>query len=134
MKKIRPLLFLILALLIGWAIGSYTSDHFYNKWIQRYLARNAFDGISERLTTLNTLKAGDTKQAMELLESQMDGQILALGSAMREAPAAQPPATELKLLARLRDYRVVYPRKTSRPEIDQKVAALLTATNPTNHP
>ena len=133
MKKIRPLLFLILALLIGWAIGSYTSDHFYNKWIQRYLARNALDGISERLTTLNTLKAGDTNQVMELLESQMDAQIMALGATMREASIAERPAGEAQLLTRLRDYRATYPRKTSRPEIDRNVATILSVTNMPNH-
>jgi len=133
MKKIRPLLFLILALLAGWGIGSYTSDHFYNQWIQRYLARNALDGVGDRFATLNALRAGDTNQVVELLESQLDGQIMALGAAMRESPAAQRPAAEVKLLARLQDYRAVHPRTTSRPEIDQKVAAILTATNPPNH-
>ena len=134
MKKIRPLLFLILALLAGWGIGSYTSDHFYNQWIQRYLTRNALDGVSDRLATLNALRAGDTNQVMELLESQLDGQLVALGATMQGPPAAQRPAAEVKLLARLRDYRAVHPRKTSRPEIDQKVAGVLSITNVQNQP
>jgi len=123
----------MLALLIGWAIGSYTSDHFYNKWIQRYLARNAISGVSDRLAALHALRADDTNQVVELLESQMDAQIIALGATMREASTAERPAAEAQLLTRLRDYRAAYPRKTSRLEIDQMVAAVLSVTNMPNH-
>jgi len=134
MKKIRPILFLILALLIGWAIGSYTSDHFYNRWIQRYLARNAISGVTDRLAALHALRADDTNQVVELLESQMDGQIMALGATMQEASITERPAAEAQLLTRLRDYRAAYPRKTNRPEIDQKVTGILSITNAQNQP
>ena len=133
MKRMHFLLFVILALCAGWAIGSFTSDHFYDQWIKRYLARNARVGVSDRLATLYALRAGDTNQAAELLESQLDGQMLALGAMIQEMPAPQRPAVDIQLLARLRDYRAAYPRKTSRPEIDQRVAGILSLTNVQNH-
>ena len=133
MKRTHFFLFVILALCAGWAIGSFTSDHFYDKWIKRYLVRNAFVGVSDRLATLNALRAGDTNQAAELLESQMDVQMMALGAMIQEMPAAQRPAADIQLLARLRDYRAAYPRKTNRPEIDQKIAGILSLTNTQIH-
>ncbi len=132
MKKMRPFLFVVLALLAGWAIGSYTSDHFYNKWIKRYQARNAHDGVSDRLAALKALRAGDTNQVAELLESQLDAQILLLGTVLQDMPAAQRPAADFQILSQLRDYRAAHPRKTNRPEIDQKVAGTLSLTNAQN--
>lgn len=134
MKKIRPLLFVLLALLAGWAIGSYTSDHFYDKWIKRYQARSAHDGVNDRLAPLNALQAGDTNQLVELLETQLDSQIMALGTVLQEMPVAQRPAADIQLLNRLRDYRAAHPRKTKRPEIDQQVAGILSLTNTLNRP
>jgi hypothetical protein len=132
MKKMRPLLFSVLALLAGWAIGSYTSDHFYDKWIKRYQARNAHDGVSDGLAALKALRAGDTNQVAELLENQLDTQIMALGTVLQETPAAQRPAADTQLLDQLRDYRFAHPRKTSRSEIDQRVAGVLSLTNASN--
>lgn len=134
MKRMRPLLIVLLTLLAGWAIGSYGSDHYYDKWIKRYLARNAHNGVSDRLTTLNALRTGDTNQAAELLESQLDVQIMALGAILQETPAAQRPAADLQLLNQLRDYRAAHPRQTSQTKIDQKVAGVLSLTNAPNHP
>ena len=134
MKKMRLVMLVVLALLAGWAIGSYASDHFYDRWIQRYLARNARVCVGDSLANLNALRAGDTNQAAELLESQLDTQILALGAILQAMPVARRPAADIQLLARLRDYRVAFPRKTGRSEIDQQVAGILSLTNAPNHP
>jgi hypothetical protein len=134
MKTVRPWSFLIIALLIGWVGGSFLSDNYYKKWIKNYMTRNALVGVSDRFAALNMLRAGETNRAAELLESQMDSEVIVLGAMIQDVPAAQRPADDIRLLTRLRDYRAAYPRKTSRPEIDQTVAGVFSLTNPQNQP
>lgn len=134
MKKARPFLIVILALLIGWAIGLYTTDHFYEKWIRRYRIRNAFEGINDRFAALNAVRAGDTNGTVELLESQMDGQIMVLGVLIPDLHADQLMPWDIRLITRLRDYRAAYPRKTNSLEIDRIITGALSLTNSQNQP
>ena len=134
MKSIRPFLFMILALLIGWAIGLYATQHYYEQWIGRYQTRHAFDGVNDRLIVLNPLRAGDTNGAAELLESQLDGQLLMLGTLMQNVSASELQPRQLQLLTQLRNYRAAHPRQTSQPEIDRAVAGVLSATNSDHQP
>jgi hypothetical protein len=134
MKNIRPLLLLLIALLAGWAIGLYSTQHFYDKWIRRYQTHSALDGVNDRLTALTALRAGDTNGTAELLESQLDGQVMALGAMLQTMPDGQLQPRDLRLLAQLRDYRAAHPRKTGEPEIDQIIANVLSSTNSQNHP
>jgi hypothetical protein len=134
MKTIRPILFLIIALLAGWAIGSYSTDHYYDKWIKRYQTRSAFEGVNDRLAALIALRAGDTNGTAELLEGQLDGQIMVLAPILQETPAGQLQPRNLRLLTQLHDYRAANPHKTGGTDIDQIIAGLLASTNIQNHP
>ena len=134
MKNVRPILFLIIALLAGWAIGLYSTQHFYDKWIRRHQFHSALEGVNDRLTALNALRAGDTNGTAELLEAQLDGQITALGAVLQDMPAGQLQPRDLRLLTQLRDYRAAQPHKTSRPEIDQILAGVLSSTNSQDRP
>ena len=134
MKTFRPFLFLMLALLLGWAIGLYATQHYYEKWIKRYRTHSAFDGVNDRFTILKALRAGDTNGTTELLENQMDNQIMVLGAMIQDVPPDQLQPWDLQLLVQLRAYRAAHPRKTNRPEIDQIVARVLSSTNVQIHP
>jgi hypothetical protein len=117
----------------GLAIGSYSTDHFYGKWIRRYQTHSAFDAVNDRLTALNALHAGDTNGTVEILESQLDNQLLVLGAMLQNMPAGQMQPQTIRLLTQLRDYRAAHPRKTGRPEVDQIVAKILSPTNSLTH-
>ncbi len=134
MKTIRPILFLIIALLVGWAIGLYSTQHFYDKWIRHSQTQNAFMGVNDRLTALIALHAGDTNGAAELLETQLDGQLAVLAPIIQNMPSGELQPRNLRLLTQLRDYRAAHPRKTGGPEIDQIIAGILSSTNIQNHP
>ena len=134
MQTIRPILFLLIALLAGWAVGSYSTDHYYDKWIRRYQTHSAFEGVNDRLTALTALRAGDTNGTAELLEGQLDGQIMALAPILQAMPAGQLQPRNLRLLAQLRDYRAAHPHKAGGSEIDRIIAGVLSSTNLQNHP
>jgi hypothetical protein len=133
MKRVRPFLFMLLALLAGWAIGLYSTEHYYEKWIKRYRTHIAFDGVNDRFTALKALRTGDTNGMAELLESQMDSQIMVFGAMIQDLPADQLQPWDLRLLTQLREYRAAHPRKTNRPEIDHLVAGVLSSTSIQNH-
>ena len=134
MKKSSCLLFVSFALLLGWAVGSSLSDRFYDHWINRFQTHDAVVGAGDRLAALHALRTGDTNQVAECLEVQLDSQIMALGAMLRNVPVASRPAEAVRLLARLRDYRAVHPRKTGRPEFDNGVAAVLSLAGPNGQP
>ena len=133
MKTVRPILFVILALLAGWVIGLYTTDHYYEKWIRHYQMKKTMDGIGDRFAALNAVRAGDTNGTVELLESQMDGQIMVLGAMLQDLQVDQLSPWNIRLMTRLRDYRAAYPRKTNSLEIKQIIMGALSLTNTQNH-
>jgi hypothetical protein len=61
----------------------------------------------------------------ELLESRLDGELIALGNLAAEETDEKKRASYIGALMRVRDYRVAHPRKTNSPEIDQSVADVL---------
>jgi hypothetical protein len=133
-KSIRPFLFLTIALLLGWAIGSYSTQHFYDKWIKRYQTHMAFEGVNDRLTALNSLRAGNTNGAAESLENQLDSQITALVPILQDPATSKLQPQNFRILTQLSDYRAAHPHKSSRPDIDQIIASALSSTNSQNHP
>jgi hypothetical protein len=134
MKNIRLVLYLLVALLAGWAIGLYSTQHFYDKWIRRYQAQSAFVGVNDRLTALTALRASDTNGAAEMLEAQLDDQMAVLAPILQGMPTGQLQPRNLRLLTQLRDYRAAHPRKTSRSDIDHIIATVLSSTNSPNRP
>ena len=129
MKKSRPYLFAFVALLLGWVGGSTYSSRFYDHSIERFQLHAAHGDASARLATLQALRSGETNQAAELLEGQLDAQVILLGTLLAAQPVAQRPATEFQLLTQIRDYRRTHPRQSAQPATDQTVAGFLNWTN-----
>jgi hypothetical protein len=134
MKSSRPYLLLLIALLVGWAVGLYSTQHFYDKWIRRYETHNAFEGVKRSLTALNALHAGDTNGAEEMLESQLNSHIQVLVAMIQNVPAGQLQPQNLRILTQLHDYRAAYPRKDNGSEIDKIIAGVLSSTNIQSRP
>jgi hypothetical protein len=134
MKTARPFLLLLIAILLGWTLGSYTTENFYKKWINRYQLRMAFDGVSERLAVLNAVRAGDTNGTAAFLEGQLDGQIKVLDATVRELHVDQLPPRGIQQLEQLQDYRAKHPPTTNDLETDRIISGILSLTNAQNRP
>jgi hypothetical protein len=132
MKLSRQILIPIVALLLGWVVGLYSTENYYDRWILRYQTRNAFSGASDRLVVLKALRDGDSNNAVESLEGQLDNQIVLLEPLLKNSSAEPLTARNVLLMTQLRGYREAYPRQTSRPELDRTVAGVLSATNNQN--
>jgi hypothetical protein len=109
---------LSLGILIG-AVGIWTlSIHLSNK----FMGLAAASGAGQEVTVLQLVRTGDTNHAIELLEIHLDGDVVTLGSLLGDVPPSHRDPTLMKTLARARDYRVKYPRKSDLPEGDATVA------------
>jgi hypothetical protein len=132
MKKYVTFLLPIATLVIGLVGGWFATAHSYNQWIASYMKTSASVNLDARCRALSQLRAGNTNQAVETLEIEMNGDILTFGSFLRDMPADEHRAADMKLLAAVRDYRAVHPWKTADyPDVDKAVAEVfaLVSTN-----
>ena len=132
MKLSRQILIPIVALLLGWVVGLYSTQNYYDQWILRYQIRNAFSGANDRLVVLKALHDGDSKGAVESLEGQLDNQVVLLEPLLKNSSAEPLTARNVLLMTQLRDYRAAHPRQTSRPELDRTVVRVLSTTREQN--
>jgi hypothetical protein len=134
MKNHLTILLLITTLIIGLVGGWFASAHFWNQWIGSYMKMNAYNSLAERCRVLSGLRANDTNQTAQTLETLMDGDILDFGSFLREIPAEKRKPEDIRLLIAVRDYRAAHPWKAAgHPDIDKSVAKVfaLVSTNQT---
>ena len=75
--------------------------------------------------TLKCLRAGNTTGAIELLESDLDGSLMVLGSLIPNAPGSHRPLY-LKAIQLSRDYRARFPNTNNPPEITDAVQRAFT--------
>ena len=123
MKKYLPILIPFLTLIGGLVAGLFISSHFYNKWIENYMTSDTFVALSDRYSVLHALRAGDTNEVVDLLETQMTGDILSFGGMRRDVPADKRRPADIRLLTRVQEYRAAHPWKTTDyPDVDKGVA------------
>ena len=77
------------------------------------------------MMVLENLRQGDAKSPIELLEVKLDGDLISLWAFYKDTPANKRDPHLLKLLAKIRAYRMKYPRSTEHPEFDQTIADVL---------
>jgi hypothetical protein len=92
-----------------------------------------FVGVCDTLHVLKALRAGDTNEAIDELEGQMDRHLMGFGAMVQAVPQAERKPTDFRVISRIREYRAAYPRRTDSAEIDQFVAGILSLTNSETH-
>jgi hypothetical protein len=135
MKKYVMISLPVATLIVGLISGWLASVHFYNQWISSYMRTCAYRSLAERFKALSELRAGDTNQTTQTLETLLDGDILGFGALIREIPADKRRLEDVRLIAAVRDYRAAHPWKadTYSDTIDNGVADVfaLVGTNQT---
>jgi hypothetical protein len=126
-SKLLVSLAVIVALVVGFVLGRWQVRRTVDSYIAQMSmpeVRRATADFSKAAGVLKAIRAGDTNEAIETLESELDMQIMYIG-AVTEATAA--PERDKQWLSRirwLRDYRATHPRKSD-PFIDEQVAHYL---------
>ena len=78
--------------------------------------------LNSTVLVLDRLRAGRVPEAIELLESRMDGALINLGTTVGATPREERESNSLVTLQRAKDYRAKFPRKTGDSMIDDRVA------------
>ena len=76
---------------------------------------------------LEQLRAGRSKEGMEMLEARLDAAAIGLSGAVRDTQDPERQTNSLRALERIRDYRAQYPRHTGNSNVDHAVAQALNA-------
>jgi hypothetical protein len=134
MSKRVAIIFAVVSLLIGIAVGGWTVAYVYGHLTTRLAVSQLTAEASMTTATLKCLRAGETTNAVEILELQLDGDLLQLGSYLDDPHEITSDPTYIKTLQIVKDYRTQFPRKSRSIEVDagaDKVFGLLNGQ--TNH-
>jgi hypothetical protein len=134
MSKKVAILLAVVTLLIGGVAGGWAVGVFYERLTTRLAVSYLTAEASVTTETLKRLRAGNTTNAVELLELRLDGDLMGLGSFLDDPRELKNDPTYIKTLQTVKDYRTQFPRKSPSPEVDagaDKVFDLLNGQ--TNH-
>jgi hypothetical protein len=108
MSKKRAFLFAAIALVFGLVAGGYATSKWYQKLLNRWFADIAAAELGKDHSALHYLRKGNTNAAIDLLEIDLDGQMIALKGMLKEIPKAAQNTNDVVLLERARAYRRVH--------------------------
>lgn len=109
---------------IGMLLGGGLVGFFCSRQIEKNMIGDAIAAAGHCYSAARAIRTGETNDALETLESHLDGQILVLGTFL-EDKKLQANSPGMRTLGRLRDYRRRYPRVTENAEIDAVVSNTL---------
>jgi hypothetical protein len=121
MKRFSFVLWLVVGLIIGGAAGWFAAGRYYSRWVEQFVSAGALPELGDAYHPLKALRAGDTNEAIDLLETQLDGAIIQLSAIVPEEKDEKMKAAYIRALTRVRDYRTAYPRKSGLAELDAEV-------------
>ncbi len=112
----------VLGLVIGGAVGM---ERGMSSVVDRALHKDARD-VQSQIVTLKHLRAGETDQAIEVIEANMDDQLVMFDPAEPYSGISQATYSEIaKALKQCKEYRTKNPRKSKRPHVDKMVKSIL---------
>jgi hypothetical protein len=105
--------------IVGLAIGGYAGMHmmfsyFGNNWLHEQA-----DDIQSRIVILKHLRGGKQVQAIELLESQLDDDVISIEP--DKYINIQTIADINNAIREAKEYRLIYPRTSNRSHVDAMV-------------
>lgn len=123
-SKLFISLAVIAALVVGFLLGRWQVRHTVDSYfaqMSRPEVRRATADFSKAAGLLKAIRAGDTNEAIETLESELDTQIMYIGAVTEATPVSERDKQWLSRIRWLRDYRATHPRKSDQ-FIDEQVA------------
>ncbi len=125
MSRIKVVVLCSMMFVAGAAIGGYAAfratSEILGTMMADFGAISAGTGVATHVAVLERLRKGDTAEAIESLETLLDGNILELAGAGQ----TQLNARAMSTMRRAEVYRNRYPHATTNPTVDTAVAAAL---------
>jgi Fe-S-cluster formation regulator IscX/YfhJ len=103
----------------GWYAATYFTSHFF---ADGWMLGNSVDAQIQ-VSILKNLRDGETKKAIELLETTLDEKIISLQTFDENAQSTNESVAKAIQIAR--EYRTKHPRSTQYPDVDKMVSKVL---------
>jgi len=127
-SKLLISLALVAALGVGFFLGRWqfarSADKYYAQLMMPEVRRASAD-FSHAAGLLKAIRSGDTNEAIQTLEEDLDTNILMIGAAVQATPVSKRDRQWLSRIRWLREYRAEHPRKPEFTAIDEQVAHIL---------
>lgn len=107
------------------AAGQSKATRLFGDWSHASIGIRESAELKLRIAILQHLRAGQTTQAIQLLEKSLDDKILRLAHCVLAAQSAGFSDLDLPLNQKLLDDRVKYPRKYSDPQTTERISKAL---------
>ena len=133
MSKTRAFLFAFAALVAGTLAGGWGVSKFWERFTGDVLAGSMAAEASTTASILKRLRVGDSTNAVELLELELDGALIGIGACLRDIPDARRDPLHIKAVRMARDYRTHFPRTNGSSEMAEGVARAFTLLGPEPH-
>lgn len=104
---------------VGLAIGGYAGMHMMLSYFGNHWLHEQADDIQSRIVILKHLRGGKQAQAVELLESQLDDDLISIEP--DKYINTQTIADIDNAIRAAKEYRSVYYRTSTRPHVDAMV-------------
>jgi hypothetical protein len=121
MNRMRVFNLLLMALGIGFLGGALFMRHLSERTEYLLELARQEDNADISLRALRHLNE-DTTNTEPFLQVQLDNAIVGLGRLVEEVPAPERDKTAMLMLAKIRDYRARFPRKSQQPGLDEEIA------------
>jgi hypothetical protein len=108
-SKTRAYLLCSCTLILGAVGGGVATARWYQQYLYRFCADSAAVQVGKDHTALYYFRTGDTNEALQLVEIDLDGQMAVLESMLKEVPRARWDTNDLVILERARAYRQAFP-------------------------
>jgi hypothetical protein len=134
MSKKSSIILAIAAFFVGLFIGAQGVVFFYGHLTSRQIIASNQAETATTVVLLKELRAGNTTNAIEILETRLDCALMEFGSIFTDPREMKLDPMYIKTLQRARDYRIQFPHKSGLPAVDEATAktfGLLDA--PTGH-
>ena len=95
--------------------------------VRQLCRRGTLSNLGDAYAALQAIRNGNTNEAIELLETRLDNEVLIARLLVEEQNNQTNRAAYIRLLKKVREYRTAHPRKIGTMEIDQSVGEALTS-------
>jgi len=122
MKSRSSIIFALAALVVGIVIGGGGVAALCGRFTNRFIISASAAEAGTTVHILKQLRAGNTTNAVEELEMDLDEDLMTLGSFLDNPRGLKSDSPYNKTLQMARDYRIQFPHNSSSPLIDEATA------------
>jgi hypothetical protein len=122
MSRRASIILTVAALLVGLLIGSWSVAAYYRHVTDRLTISMLTADASTTVVILKRLRTGNTTNAVDCLESKLDGNLIILKPFLVDPHEFKRNPSNIKVLQMVRDYRTQFPHKSRFLDFDKAVA------------